>query len=520
MDDSTLLIHGMSLIWRNTFPIHAGLNYPGDFLQDSLTLFETLPITRCHTAQHHGEQSDLLRTVARASRGAAGLGDPDLLRVQFRNLRMAPLEPLLAKHRRGARHLAQHQIEDAALEAEETGGWIRITPVLTIHRARIAIMAWYADINNAAGFDPDDAIRQVRLGLAEQIIRLPRAWFDLLPNDAGTARIPHLFDSNLGWPIAVASLRDLTRLTLQAPMLAQTEARIRGAGITIHKVPDRIGGRKHSDDDTIINATNSTSVILREYSPMAEPNSDFVQRWASPLRGIGAMDTLYRERARWIVDRELRDNLSTDAEMSLFLLGNSELLLYNARAPQIIDNVQSRLRVGNKAIAALYIAAHYTVLLEWIYIQEALLRAYITQLDTLAASKQPSRKDMIAVLHGALADLIAYQEHITPFANRIEFLDRAGDFHKLAELVKRFESKQALLFNYYSEYHDYRDARATEILNLVVGGLAAFELAALLVGGFNLSLIETPVSFIGTTLGSIVVVVLVLLLVMQRSRRG
>ncbi len=520
MDDSPLLIHGMSLIWRNTFPIHAGLNYPGDFLQDSLTLFETLPITRCHSRQHSGEQSDLLRTVARASRGAAGLGDPDLLRVQFDNLRMTPLEPLQAKYRRAARHITPHQIEDAVLEAEESRSWIRITPMLTVHRARIAIMAWYADISSTAGLDPDDAIRQVRLGLADQIMRLPRAWFGLLPGDAETARIAHLFESTPGWPIAVAGLRDLTRLTIQKPMMTQTEAHIRAAGITIHKLPERVGGHKHSDDETIPHATNSTSVILREYSPMAEANSDFVERWAAPLRGIGAMDTLYRERARWIVDRELKDNLSTDAEMALYLLGNSELLLYNARAPQIIDTLQARLRLGNKTIAAMYIAAHYTVLLEWVYIQEALLRAYIAQLDTLAASKHPAREDMIEVLHGALADLIAYQEHITPFANRIEFLDRAGGFHKLSELVKRFESKQALLFNYYSEYHDYRDARASEILNLVVGGLAAFELAALLVGGFNLSLVESPLPFIAVSLGSITTVVLILLLIMQRSRRG
>jgi hypothetical protein len=88
---------------------------------------------------------------------------------------------------------------------------------------------------------------------------------------------------------------------------------------------------------------------------------------------------------------------------------------------------------------------------------------------------------MIATMQGALSDLIQYQENITPYATRIEFLERTGAYHKLPELSERFERKQELLLNYFSEYHDYREARAAEFLNGLAAVITGASLANIVV---------------------------------------
>ncbi len=213
----------------------------------------------------------------------------------------------------------------------------------------------------------------------------------------------------------------------------------------------------------------------------------FAAEHAATLRGIGAMDSYYRERAPWLVARDMGGNIGPDKETAVYLLGNSELILCNEDIDRVSKMVQKRLHLSTQDLAATYLYMHYEVLLEWIYLQDAILRAYIQRLDTLIAAPTPRRVEMIDALQGALSDLVHYREGITPFATRVEFLEQAGAHHKLDDLAATFERKQELLLNYSSEYYDYREARASEFLNWLAAILAGGELANLIINAAGIA---------------------------------
>jgi len=244
----------------------------------------------------------------------------------------------------------------------------------------------------------------------------------------------------------------------------------------------------------------------------------FVRDYAPELRGIGSMDTDYSNRASWLIERELGDNLSTDAELGVYLLGTSELLLFNHRLDEANAYNLRRLRLDDESLAPTYFYMHYAVLLMWIYLQEAILRAYIHRLDALAGAITPDRKAMVRTLHDALADLVQYQENITPYATRIEFLERARAYHQIDELGERFERKQDLLLSYTSEYHDYREASAAEFLNWLAAVLAGGELGNLIVNAAGIQPSENVPLYLAVTLGSIGVAMAVMTVLRLRGR--
>ena len=110
-------------------------------------------------------------------------------------------------------------------------------------------------------------------------------------------------------------------------------------------------------------------VLLATDPPAGDDIGEFIDRHAAALRGIGAMDTDWRNRAAWLIERELTDNLSTDAEIGLYLLGNSELLVFNHRLAQVNEYNIRRLRLEDASLAPTYVYTHYLVLLAWIYLQ-------------------------------------------------------------------------------------------------------------------------------------------------------
>jgi hypothetical protein len=244
--------------------------------------------------------------------------------------------------------------------------------------------------------------------------------------------------------------------------------------------------------------------------------SSYVAEHAPVLHGIGAMDAYYTERSPWLIDRDFEHNLSTDSEAAVYLLGNSELLLFNEQTPSILPEVKHRLRLPNEEHALTYLYMHYVTLIEWVYLQEALLRAYLQRLERLSLLNPPPRRQMLRTLKGALRDLIQYQERITPFATRIEFLEQVRAYHKLPELVERFERKQDLLLEYASEFHDFREARASEFLNWLAGILTGAALAELITGLAGITPAQ-PALYLGVT-GACIGVVLIILAGLQWLR--
>jgi hypothetical protein len=494
-DTPPLRVRAMRIIWRDTFLVHPPEGNNRAFLTGCRARLEACPPVVALSGQESGQQPELLRVVERVSRGVASLAHPDLLRAQFEPIRVANLRPTLAHYRRAPQHLTADQVRGAAAQADDERAWYTVTPVLLVHRARVGLMSYFVAFDRpAGGLAPDEAIELVRMGISTQLIRLGDSWRAALPADRAWAGVDHLLDEAPGQSLAVTGLRDLTQYVV-APFLSTPEA-------AAQERP-----------------TGSTSVVLLECDPAPDDDFEaFVGEHGVPLRGIGSMDSFYRERAAWLVERELRSNLSADSETAVYLLGNSELILFNRRTPAIIAHTARRHNLSDEH-AATYLYMHYGVLLEWVYIQDAILRDYLRRLDALAADPHPRRRGVVAALQGALSDMVQYQEHITPYATRVEFLERARAYHKIDSLTETFERKQDLLLSYMSEYHDYRDARATVFLNWLVAILTGAELANLLAAAFGISSQTNRWLYVGVTLGSITLVFVVMIFLLRRSRR-
>jgi hypothetical protein len=499
--DSSLLVRQMRVIWRDTFVVEP--RQP-DFLARSRAVLTALP---CYVSDTRVEPESLqpepLRVLERVSRSVAVIGHKDLLRFQFAPLRIVNLRPTLSRLRRPPEMLTPAEIEAAGRQADQAGSWITVTPILVLHRVGVGIMEYHVSLAAPGeGFTPEEAIEQVRLGIGTHLLDLPPAWRDTLPANLNDwlSNIP--VGGHESVCRVICGLRDLSQVIAARLSRALT------------------GGRpRRRRDDTLVRParpTGSTTVVLIEVSPQPGADLDaYTAQHAQALRGIGAMDTYYRERSGWIVERDLADNLSPDSEAAFYLLGTSELILFNAGLPAVVESVCRRMHFDEDT-AITYLYAHTCTLMEWVYIQEALLRAYIQRIDALVASGTPRRHEVIAVLQGALSDLIQYQDDITPYATRIEFLEKARAYHKLDQLVERFERKQDLLLDYSSEFYDFREARATEYLNWLVGITTGAALGDLIVNLSGVSAQTMPLVYLGVMLGSIAVVLIVLGLTLRR----
>ena len=498
---SELRVRQMRLIWRDTFVVpHAAR----DFLDESQHRLRDLPIYRSDSRIEPAQtQPEVLRVIERVSRGVAGIGYPNLLRVQFAPFEVANLRPTLDKHRRAPNNLTEQMIKDAGLDADYNTSWIRVTPMVLLHRAGIGIMQYHVTLYNRPGFTPDQAIERARMGFNWELLSIDDAWRAMLPDGANDWPVTQVVPVNPGRWLMAARLRDLSQGVIAARLgLPPSRKRRRRKEPMVEILPPR--------------PTGSTSIVLVETDPT--PGDDFAAfaaQYAPELRGIGSLDTDYQNRASWLVERELADNLSADSEMALYLLGSSELMLFNGRLAEAIAFNKRKLRLTDKETAVTYFFMHYGVLMEWVYLQNAILRAYLQQLDALAAEPSPHRRRMIAALQGALGDLVQYQEDITPYATRVEFLQRAHAYHKLDTLAERFERKQELLLNYVSEFHDYREARASEFLNWLAGILTGAALADLILALTGITPAETA-AYLGITFGSIAVVLGIMWVLLRR----
>lgn len=487
----------MRVIWRDTFVVP---DAPSDFLKASRERLTALPFYVCDTlVEPQRSQPEALRVIERVSRNVAVIGYGDLLRFQFAPFEMANLRPTLAHLRRAPDALTANQVRRAAQEADSNGDWIAVAPMLLLHRAGVGVMQYHATLTAPdPGYSPDEAIEFVRMGIYSQLLRLPDAWRTALPGELVARSQAGALREAAGTHLLVAGMRDISQDAIAGRSGGKEAGRRRRRR---RKTPPAV---------PVSRPTGSTMVILVETDPA--PGDDlpaFVAQHAPTLRGIGGLDTFYRERAPWIVERELTDNLSADRELMLYLLGNSELLLYNEELGPIAAHTQKRLGLSNGDHAVTYQYMHYGVLLEWVYIQEAILRTYLQHLDSLVSTATPRRREIIAAMQGALADLVQYQENITPYATRVEFLERARRYHKLDQLAERFESKQELVLNYASEFHDYREARATQFLNWLAGILTGAAVAELIITLAGITPQETTL-YLGITLGSVVLVLAIL----------
>ncbi|MBN1120620.1 MAG: hypothetical protein JXJ17_06045 [Anaerolineae bacterium] len=509
-----LRIRQMRIVWRDTFITSPALD-PGyqaaDFFDCCCRQIENLPCVVADTStQPNQSLPPLLRIIDRVSRSVASAGHADLMRFQFSPLWLTNIRPALGRYHRPAQKLTRSQVTQASTEASKNRAWIGLTPVLLLHDSGVGIMEYYATINlpsmipgetltgdhapatTDGGLDTEKTVEMVRLGIHTNLLSMSTEWKCLIPDQPTDHGFFQIVETDQDGLLVVAGLRDLSHALVS--LLDANSA------------------------DPPPRPTGSTTVVLVDTDPAPSYDLEpFVNEYAFELRGIGAMDKFYHERAKWIVHRELNDNFSTDAESGVYLLGNSELILFNDQLDEVIAGFKDHLNLLDDEHAVTYLYMHYGVLIEWIYLQEAILRAYLQRLDTLAATTPIRRPAMITTLHGALADLVQYQENISPYANRIEFLERARRYHQLDQLSERFERKQDLLLTYSSEYHDYREARAAEFLNFLVAILTGGELGNLIVNALGVTPDENVPLYVTVTLGSILAAFGVMIL-LRRSK--
>ncbi len=527
MQSTIILVKQMRVIWRDTFVIEDPAD---DFLGTSLARVRRMPSYVCDRFSNRRDQTAVLQIMERASRNVARTGYENVVRIQFNRFKIANLHPTLKRLSRPPDSLSEEQIVSAASSVEANDLWFSVLPLLLLHKSGTGIMQYHVSFNLREGYSPDEAIALVRMGISPQLLMLPPTWQRTFPKTE-TAETPekkllhgvdHLIPYDEDMALVVTGLRDISQHLIAARLKSNGQEKTRGnlrrllrgrkANQKIQEVEEAV--RLAHD---ITRPTGSTSVILAECDPMPTTNlKAYIREHAQTLRGIGAMDVYYEERAPWLIEQELLENLSTDTELGVYLLGNSELLLFNDLLPDLLPKIKKRLRVKEDHLAIIYEYMHYTVLLEWIYLQEAILRAYIQRLDKIAASGTPERKKMVDALQGALSDMVQYQENISPFANRVEFLERAGKSHNLDKLIDRFERKQELLLTYASEWHDYREASAAIFLNYLAGILAAAELTDILIPLFGIDIGEDPGIYVGISLSTIATVFIVLIALSRR----
>jgi|GEM_PF-1463292 len=502
--DSPIRVREMRVIWRDTFIVEDAGH---DFLDASKRKLRGL---ECYVADTHsdreGVDASYLKTIERVSRGVASIGYPNILRFQFAPIQIANIRPTLKRARRGPYDLSEHDVREAGRFADKDSKWSTVTPMLLLHQAGVGIMEYHVTLTHPDGFTSDAAIDLVRMGINAQLLALEENWRCLLPDGAKDWPIREVY-KRPGDHLLVGGLRDLSQGVMAARL---------GAHVNTGK--RRFLRRDHGRIEALPpRPTGSASIVLVDVDPT--PGADFdayCAEHAAALRGIGAMDVDWRHRAAWLIERELGDNLSTDAEMALYLLGSSELLLFNEDLPEVAEGDMRRLHLPDFDTTVTYFFTHYTVLMEWVYLQEAILRWYLRRVDALAASATPVRREVIHTLQGALGDLVEVQEDITPYSTRVEFLKRANTYRNLDVLAERFEKKQERLIDYASEYHDYREARATEFLNWLAGILTGAALANLITSLIGITPSQT-VLYLGINLGSIAVV---LAIMWWRLRRG
>jgi hypothetical protein len=503
--ETPLRVHEMRIIWRDTFIVE---NAGPDFLDRSLARLRALPcyVSDCRI-DPPSSQPELLRVLDRISRSVAAIGHSNLLRIQFAPIDFANLAPTLSRLRCPPDRVGEEEMRRAAQDADTDSMWIRATPILLLHRAGIGIMQYHVEITSRDGLSPDESVELVRLGIQSLLVTLEDTWRGLLPEGSEDWNPNPAVKLGMNRHLLICGLRDLSQGVIAARLGAsfvpasKTRRFLRRADGQVKALPPR--------------PTGSTTVVLVNVSPAPEDFEAYCQEHSAALRGIGAMDSDWRNRARWLIDKEMGDNISTDAEMALFLLGTSELLIFDERIKEAAAYNVRRNRLTDRSMGVTYFYAHYTTMIDWVYLQDAIIRWYLRRLDALVSSATPQRRDVIHTVQSALGDLVQYQEDISPYATRVEFLRRAHEYRGLDVLAERFEKKQERLIEYASEYHDYREARAAEFLNWLAGILTGAALANLIITLAQITPDQT-VLYLGITFGSIAVVLGIMAFLLKR----
>jgi hypothetical protein len=227
--------------------------------------------------------------------------------------------------------------------------------------------------------------------------------------------------------------------------------------------------------------TSTTLIEIYKTNPPCD-SAEFlkIEKYGRELRGVGSMDQAYQNRADHLVMSTFESNFSDDEEMSLYLMGLSDFLIYNKKLEEVLPEEKRRLQTSSDYLATKYISYHYESLLDWVYVEQTLIRMYDLLLSRSMARESIRPEEMLSLQKNSMQDLIEYSDGITPFTTRADILEKARVMYRIPEDQEKLEKKRDMVTEYVMQEYSLRTNKGIQILNLIISATITFELMQLI----------------------------------------
>lgn len=335
--------------------------------------------------------------------------------------------------------------------------WRTLRVSLLLHQSGVACLRYEARFDD--GLDVEAAVAAARLGLETLVIRTPAGFARELPEHVTWVKPVVTEGEQRVW---VGSLRDVSSHLLRGQLRDALSA----------VLPTRFGEvRSHKlINTTLIEITDAPAIADKRAATR-------IESLGRELRGIGSLDVAYATRADQLINEAFSEDLSHDEELGLYLLGASELVLFDQTAKPVLESESARLGT-DPYLASRYISGHYACLLEWIQLERFLIGMY-DSLMSRSMTRDVSPDEMLALQRSSMQDLLEYGEGITPYATRAACLEHARQLYRLGDEQQRLEKKRDVVADYVMQKYSLRTNNGIALLNLIVSATVAFEVIQL-----------------------------------------
>lgn len=162
-------------------------------------------------------------------------------------------------------------------------------------------------------------------------------------------------------------------------------------------------------------------------------------------------------------------------------MGLSDFLLYDNKTEKLVPEERKRLKLNSDYLVMKYISYHYECLMDWVYMEQYLIRMYDMLLSRSMARENILPRKMLELQKNSMRDLIEYNEGITPFATRGDILEQARFMYRIPEEQERLEKKRDMVTEYVMQEYSLRTNRGIQVLNMIVSATIAFELMQMII---------------------------------------
>ena len=351
-----------------------------------------------------------------------------------------------------------YYLEDAKiLENFEKNPLHQAQIYLSLHRSGVLQVNIHIRFEKEEGYGVKEAIELVRLNLRTLAIEIPQKLCQKKEFFKSQEHLRWIQKDNRTF--LVGSLKDLSTELLRPLLCKYLEKKAR-----LHPVRDH-------------RCIASTLVQIYKTSPVCESIEKFIEigNYGKEIRGLGSLDRSYEARTEAVVEQSF-SNLSVDEEVGVFTFGLSDLMIFDTHFNQVVEEMYKEKAFKNSYCAVLYNSAHYSCLLEWVYLEKYLIDLYSRLLSQSIARENTTPEQMLLIQKQSMNDLIAYQSGITPYPSREEFLEKARVAHRIPEMQEKLEKKRDLATDYVIQEYTLRTNKSIQLINIFISATAAFGL--------------------------------------------